>query len=181
MRSDKTMEKDYEFLPVDPNQPLSHRIVYRGIKSQLQERVRYNRCQEEARRNAGNRASNLHGRATYTGGSRNMCRAIEQLSVFNRLTNVVRPAKRQRRYKKKTVETEYPEVTINVIGRGKALGPSSEESQRSYSPTVREICDEFEGVYHHTRTRTGTIRSVNYQRLAKGIISDDEHSVIAES
>ncbi|XP_020255321.1 uncharacterized protein LOC109832315 [Asparagus officinalis] len=96
------------------------------MKSQLQERVRYNRCQvkqecfevlkntpeaegealwttlafswidrdswanlcayydsedkkDEARRNAQNRASNLHSRATYTGGSRNMCRAIDRL------------------------------------------------------------------------------------------------------
>ncbi|ONK66885.1 uncharacterized protein A4U43_C06F13070 [Asparagus officinalis] len=118
--------KDYEFLPLDPNQPLSRNIVYRGMKSQLQERVRYNRCQvkqecfevwkntpeaerealwttpafswidrdswenlcayydsedkkDEARRNAQNRASNLHGRATYTGGSRNMSRAMNRL------------------------------------------------------------------------------------------------------
>ncbi|XP_020246491.1 uncharacterized protein LOC109824328 isoform X1 [Asparagus officinalis] len=96
------------------------------MKSQLQKRVRYNRCQvkhecyevskntpeaerealwrtpafswidkdswatlctyydsegkkEEARRNEQNQVSNLHGRATYTGGSRNMCRAMEQL------------------------------------------------------------------------------------------------------
>ncbi|ONK55205.1 uncharacterized protein A4U43_UnF6440 [Asparagus officinalis] len=116
--------KDYEFLPLDPNQPLSHNIVYRGMKSQLQVRVGYNRCQvkqecfevwkntpeaekealwttlvfswidrdlwanlcayydsedkkEEARRNAQNRASNLHGRATYTGGSRNISRAMK--------------------------------------------------------------------------------------------------------
>ncbi|XP_020248671.1 uncharacterized protein LOC109826113 [Asparagus officinalis] len=33
-------QKDYEFLPMDPNQPLSHHVVYRGMKSQLQERVR---------------------------------------------------------------------------------------------------------------------------------------------
>ncbi|ONK79855.1 uncharacterized protein A4U43_C01F10850 [Asparagus officinalis] len=118
--------KDYEFLPVDPNQPLSDHIVYRGMKSQLRKRVRYNRCQvkhecyevwkntpeaerealwrtpafswidkdswatlctyydsegkkEEARRNEQNRVSDLHGRATYTCGSRNMCRAMEQL------------------------------------------------------------------------------------------------------
>ncbi|ONK72927.1 uncharacterized protein A4U43_C04F25010 [Asparagus officinalis] len=38
-------QKDYEFLPLDPNQPLSSNIVYRCMKSQLQERVRYNRCQ----------------------------------------------------------------------------------------------------------------------------------------
>ncbi|ONK58173.1 uncharacterized protein A4U43_C09F9040 [Asparagus officinalis] len=81
-------QKDYEFLPVDPNQPLSDHIVYRGMNSQLQERVRYNRChvkhecyEEEARRNEQNRVSNLHGRATYTGGSRNMCRAMEQLKA----------------------------------------------------------------------------------------------------
>ncbi|ONK56528.1 uncharacterized protein A4U43_C10F9730, partial [Asparagus officinalis] len=65
-------QKDYEFLPMDPNQPLSHHVVYRGMKSQLQER-------DEARRNAQNRASNLHGRATYTGGSRNMSRAMDRL------------------------------------------------------------------------------------------------------
>ncbi|ONK64440.1 uncharacterized protein A4U43_C07F25950, partial [Asparagus officinalis] len=83
-----TCQMYYEFLPLDPNQPLSHHIVYRGIKSQLQERVRYNRCQvkqecfeKEARRNVQNRASNLHGRATYTGGSRNMCRAMDQVKA----------------------------------------------------------------------------------------------------
>ncbi|ONK56469.1 uncharacterized protein A4U43_C10F9040 [Asparagus officinalis] len=32
-------------MSLSPNQPLSHHIVYRGMKSQLQERVRYNRCQ----------------------------------------------------------------------------------------------------------------------------------------
>ena len=68
-----------------------------------------------------------------------------------------------------------------MTGRGKISYPSSDESERSHSPTVREICDEFEGVYRHTRSRTGAIRPVNYQRLAKGITTSDEHSAIAES
>ncbi|ONK76565.1 uncharacterized protein A4U43_C03F29640 [Asparagus officinalis] len=31
-------QNDYEFLPLNHDQPLSHHIVYRGMKSQLQER-----------------------------------------------------------------------------------------------------------------------------------------------
>nr|ABD63158.1 hypothetical protein 20.t00010 [Asparagus officinalis] len=109
------------------------------------------------------------------------CAPTPRQSVFDRLTNVVRPAKRQRRCRKKTAEAEYPQVTINMIGQGKASHTDSDESQESHPPTVREICDQFEGVYQNTRTRTGAIRPVNYQKLAKRITTSDEHSAIAES
>ena len=68
-----------------------------------------------------------------------------------------------------------------MIGRGKASGPSSDDSETSRSPTVREIANEFEGIYQRTWTRMGAIPPVNYRRLARGTNSDDEHSAIAES
>ncbi|ONK73260.1 uncharacterized protein A4U43_C04F29070 [Asparagus officinalis] len=37
--------KDYEFLPQDPYCPLNLPIIYRGIKTKMQERVRGNRNQ----------------------------------------------------------------------------------------------------------------------------------------
>ena len=40
---------------------------------------------------------------------------------------------------------------------------------------------ELEGVYRHTRTRTGAIAPINYSALARGIEVNDSHSAIAES
>ena len=40
---------------------------------------------------------------------------------------------------------------------------------------------EPEGVYRHTRTRTGVIPPINYSALARGIEVNDSHSAIAES
>ena len=40
---------------------------------------------------------------------------------------------------------------------------------------------EPEGVYRHTRTRTGVIAPINYSALARGIEVNDSHSAIAES
>jgi len=43
-------------------------------------------------------------------------------------------------------------------------------------------CDtEPEGVYRHTRTRTGVITPINYSALARGIEVNDSHSAITES
>jgi len=36
-------------------------------------------------------------------------------------------------------------------------------------------------VYRHTRTRTGTVASINYSALARGIEVSESHSVVAES
>jgi len=40
---------------------------------------------------------------------------------------------------------------------------------------------EPEGVYRHTRTRTGAVAPVDYSALARGIEVSESHSVIAES
>ena len=40
---------------------------------------------------------------------------------------------------------------------------------------------EPEGVYRHTRTRTGAVAPINYSALARGIEVNDSHSAIAES
>ena len=40
---------------------------------------------------------------------------------------------------------------------------------------------EPEGVYRHTRTRTGVIPLIDYNALARGIEVNDLHSAIAES
>ena len=40
---------------------------------------------------------------------------------------------------------------------------------------------EPEGVYWHTRTRTGVIAPVDYSALARGIKVSESHSVITES
>ncbi|ONK72812.1 uncharacterized protein A4U43_C04F23490 [Asparagus officinalis] len=42
-------QKDYEFLPEDPYCPLNLPVTYRGIKTKMQERVRGNRNQAEAK------------------------------------------------------------------------------------------------------------------------------------
>jgi hypothetical protein len=63
----------------------------------------------------------------------------------------------------------------------KNLAPSSEVSDAEYSPGLKEVLIEPEGVYKHTRTRKGVIISVDYKRLTSGVELDDEHSVIADS
>ncbi|ONK58164.1 uncharacterized protein A4U43_C09F8870 [Asparagus officinalis] len=96
-------QKDYEFLPQDPYCPLKLLVIYRGIKTKMQERVRGNRnqvkmeCYElwlktpeekrralfqekaEEKRNKVNRESKKRGRATYTGGSRSIVRAKQKV------------------------------------------------------------------------------------------------------
>jgi len=70
---------------------------------------------------------------------------------------------------------EYPEVTANMAGpsttpirsREKQLAVSSDESD-----------DEPEGVYSHTRTRTGIVALVDYSALALGAEVSESHSAI---
>jgi len=54
--------------------------------------------------------------------------------------------------------------------RGKQPAISTDESDT-----------ELEGVYRHTRTRTGAIPPIDYNALARGIEVNDSHSAIAES
>jgi len=54
--------------------------------------------------------------------------------------------------------------------REKQLAVSSDESD-----------DEPEGVYRHTRTRTGVVAPVDYNALARGIEVSESHSAISES
>ncbi|ONK67003.1 uncharacterized protein A4U43_C06F14450 [Asparagus officinalis] len=102
-RSPTMAAKDYEFLPQDPYCPLNLPVIYQGIKTKMQERVRGNQNQvktkcyalwlktpeemrralfkekAEAKRNKVNRESKKRGRATYTGGSRSMVRAKQRV------------------------------------------------------------------------------------------------------
>ena len=55
---------------------------------------------------------------------------------------------------------------------------------RGKQPTISsddESDAEPEGVYRHTRTRTGVISPINYSALTRGIEVHDSHSAIAES
>jgi len=54
--------------------------------------------------------------------------------------------------------------------KGKGLAVSSDESD-----------SEPEGVYQHTRTRTGAIPPIDYNALAHGVKVNDSHSAVAES
>ena len=63
----------------------------------------------------------------------------------------------------------------------KQLAVSSEESNADRSLVLKDVLVEPEGVYWHTRTRTGTITPVDYSLLAKEIEVNDEHSAIIES
>jgi len=64
------------------------------------------------------------------------------------------------------------------------VGPSTTPNRtKGKQPIVSsdESDTEPEGVYRHTRTRTGTIPSVDYSALAQGIEVSEAHSAIAES
>ena len=73
---------------------------------------------------------------------------------------------------------EYPEVTANMVG------PNTTRSRsKGKQPVVSsdESDTEPEGVYQHTRTRTGVVAPVDYNALARGIEVSESHSAIAES
>jgi len=80
-------------------------------------------------------------------------------------------------------------VTSNMVGprttpsksKRKQLAISSEESDVEPSSGLKEILIEPEGIYQHTRIRTGTITLVIHNALAWEIEVNDEHSAIAES
>ena len=101
-------------------------------------------------------------------------------SVFKQLSSVSfsRSAKRRHSCTRRTFsDAEYPEVTANMVG------PSTTPSKtKGKQPTVSsdEFDTEPEGVYQHTRTRTGIVAQLDYSALAWGI-SSEMHSAIAES
>ena len=88
---------------------------------------------------------------------------------FSQLLAASNLAKRRRSQKKKSF-SEYPEVPANMVGpsftpsksKGKQLAISSEESDVDWSPGLKDILVEPEGVYWHTWTHTGTIAPVDY-------------------
>jgi len=57
----------------------------------------------------------------------------------------------------------------------------SGESDDELSSGLKEILSESEGLSQHTRMWTGTIASVNYSALAKGIDVNEAHTAITES
>jgi len=63
-------------------------------------------------------------------------------------------------------------------------GPCTTPSRnRRKQPAVSsdESDTKPEGVYRHTRTRTGAVAPVDYSALARGIEATESHSTIAES
>ena len=106
---------------------------------------------------------------------------MSKQSVFKRLSTVPvsRLAKRRRSHKKRTFsDTEYPEVTANMVvpsitpSRAKGKQPLVNSDQSDAEP---------KGVYQYTCIRTGTIALVNYSALAQVIELSEAHSAIAES
>jgi len=94
-------------------------------------------------------------------------------SISRQSTLTPRSAKRYRSHRRRTFsDTEYPETTANMASRSRGKQPvvSSDESDT-----------EPEGVYRHTRIRTGAIAPINYSALARGIEVNDSHSAVAES
>ena len=64
------------------------------------------------------------------------------------------------------------------------VGPSTTPNRtKGKQPIVSsdESDSEPEGVYRHTRTRTGVIAPVDYSVLARGVEVSESHSAIAES
>jgi len=67
---------------------------------------------------------------------------------------------------------EYPEVTANMASRSREKQPAVSSDESDTEP---------EGVYQHTRTRTGAVAPINYSPLARDIKVSESHSAITES
>ena len=67
---------------------------------------------------------------------------------------------------------EYPEVTANMASRSRRKQSTVNSDKSNTEP---------EGVYRHTRTRTGTVAPINYSALTRGIEVSESHSAVAES
>ena len=90
-----------------------------------------------------------------------------------------RSTKRRRSRTERTFsDAEYPEVTENIVGPS-TIPSRSKEKQPIVSSD--ETDTEPEGVYRHTRTRTGVVAPVDYSALARGIEVSESHSAIMES
>ena len=113
-------------------------------------------------------------------------------SILNWLSAapVSNSAKRRRSHKKKSFsDVEYPEITSNMADPCTTLSKStgkqpvvcSGKSDDEPSSGLKEILSELEGVYQHTRIRTGTIAPVSYSARTRGIKVNEAHPTIAES
>nr|ABB55290.1 hypothetical protein 10.t00034 [Asparagus officinalis] len=92
-------------------------------------------------------------------------KAPRRVSVFERIstrTSEVRP-RHFRRRKPALQEDEFPEVSVNMTGRGKSTRHFSQDQFATVSQCM-------------TRLRSGTNRRKDYQRMQKGLPSDDEIS-----
>ena len=98
---------------------------------------------------------------------------VHQPSLIRQLTLIPPAAKRKRSHRRRTFsDVEYPELTAYMTSRSKGKQPKVSSDESDSGP---------EGVYQHTRTRTGAIPPVNYNALARGIRMDDSHSAVIES
>ena len=73
-----------------------------------------------------------------------------------------------------------PSITPSK-SKGKQLAFSSEESDTECSSGLKEILIEPEEIYRRTQIRTEAIAPIDYNLLARGIETDDEHSAIVGS
>nr|ABD63112.1 hypothetical protein 18.t00008 [Asparagus officinalis] len=89
--------------------------------------------------------------------------APQRVSVFERIFNGATKPKPKRFYEKQSAiqGDELPEVTINMADKGKSIRPSSSDPLISH---------------RLTRLRSGTTRRRDYQRMQRGLSSDDEAS-----
>ena len=89
--------------------------------------------------------------------------APQRVSVFERISNGKDKSNLKRLRKKRSVVQgdEPPEVTVNMVDKGKSSRPSSSD------PLVS---------HRLTRLRSGTTRRRDYQRMQRGLSSDDEAS-----
>ena len=67
---------------------------------------------------------------------------------------------------------EYPEATTNMASKSKGKQPTISSDESDTEP---------EGVYRHTRTRTGVVALIDNSALTQGIEVRESHSAIAES
>ena len=102
--------------------------------------------------------------------------------VFNQLSTPSRTSTLKRRRSRKQVfpDFEYPYVTSNMVnsksGKSKSELPSSGESDSESLQGLKAVLSQPEGVYKHTRSRTGVIMPVDYKELTD---EEGEYSAIA--
>ena len=89
--------------------------------------------------------------------------APQRVSVFERISNGIARSKPKRLRKKRSAvhDNELPKVTINMADKEKSIRPSSSD------PLVS---------HRLTRLRVGTTRRRDYQRMQRGLSSDDKAS-----